>query len=180
MVRMFALSITKAIGRGRTETQNKMGLDMYLNKRTYIGANYEHRNVKATVSIEADGKEIKINPKRISSIEERIGYWRKANAIHQWFVSKCQGGEDDCRDAYVSKENLLELLEECKKIKEAPDKAAQSMPTTAGFFFGGIDYDEWYFKQIDYTIKLIEDIIEEEGGADKKYWGGEYYYTSSW
>ena len=23
-------------------------------------------------------------------------YWRKANAIHDWFVDNIQGGEDDC------------------------------------------------------------------------------------
>lgn len=29
------------------------------------------------------------------SIWQEIGYWRKANHIHKWFVDKVQGGDDD-------------------------------------------------------------------------------------
>lgn len=30
------------------------------------------------------------------SIWKEIGYWRKANHIHKWFVDCVQDGEDDC------------------------------------------------------------------------------------
>ena len=45
-----------------------MGLDMYLTKKIYIGANYEHRNVEANVDIKVNGNVININPKKISYI----------------------------------------------------------------------------------------------------------------
>ena len=95
-----------------------MGLDMYLVRKKYIGAKYEHRQVKGTVDIEVNGKKIPIEFNKISYIEEDVGYWRKANAIHKWFVDNCQDGVDDCRQAYVDREQLEQLLNICKEIKE--------------------------------------------------------------
>lgn len=51
-------------------------------------------------------------------IAEYVGYWRKANAIHKWFVDNVQDGEDDCGYYEVSKEDLEELLSICKAIKD--------------------------------------------------------------
>lgn len=39
-----------------------------------------------------------------NSIAEDVGYWRKANAIHAWFVKNVQGGVDNCQSHEVSKE----------------------------------------------------------------------------
>lgn len=52
------------------------------------------------------------------SIIEEIGYWRKANAIHKWFVDNIQDGEDDCGYYEVASEQLEELLDICKLIKQ--------------------------------------------------------------
>ena len=50
------------------------------------------------------------------SIFKELGYWRKANHIHTWFVNKVQGGTDDCSYYFVSKEQFLELKETCEKV----------------------------------------------------------------
>ena len=50
------------------------------------------------------------------SIFDEVGYWRKANHIHAWFVDKVQGGEDDCSYYFVSKDDFLELKETCEKV----------------------------------------------------------------
>ena len=48
---------------------------------------------------------------------EDVAYWRKANAIHKWFEDHCADGEiENCRDYYVSKEQLEELLNTCKHV----------------------------------------------------------------
>ena len=39
----------------------------------------------------------------------KVAYWRKANAIHGWFVDNIQDGVDDQNEYYVSKEKLEEL-----------------------------------------------------------------------
>lgn len=46
-----------------------------------------------------------------------IGYWRKANQIHDWFVNHVQDGEDDCHyHNEVTKEILEELLDTCETV----------------------------------------------------------------
>lgn len=156
-----------------------MGLDMYLSKKVYIGANYEHRKVTGRINIKQDGKPIKINFKKVSSIEESVGYWRKANHIHQWFVEHVQKGEDDCGQYYVSIENLEKLLNACVQVKTDHSMANVLLPTKEGFFFGSTDYDEYYYRDIDDTIKILKNILKhknEKGYIDNS----EFYYESSW
>lgn len=43
-------------------------------------------------------------------------YWRKANAVHKWFVDNVQGGEDDCGTYEVSVDQLARLHDICKEI----------------------------------------------------------------
>lgn len=95
-----------------------MGLDMYLTRRKYIGGNYEHNQVNGVIDITARGKKIPIDLNKLTYIEESVGYWRKANAIHKWFVDNVQEGNDDCKSYYVSTEQLEELLNLCKQVIE--------------------------------------------------------------
>jgi len=96
---------------------NKLGLDMYLTKRKYVGANYEHRNVTGTIDIKIDKKPLPIKLSEVSEIIMTAGYWRKSNQIHNWFVQNVQDGKDECQESYVSHEKLQELLNECKEVK---------------------------------------------------------------
>ena len=50
--------------------------------------------------------------------------------------------------------------------------AKKLLPTHQGFFFGGYDYDQYYYECIDDTIKILEKALK-----DKK---KEFYYQSSW
>lgn len=95
-----------------------MGLDMYLRRKHYVGAQYDFRNVKGNIDIMIGEKKLPINFNKVEYIEEQIGYWRKANAIHKWFVDNVQDGEDDCKEYYVDLEHLEELLGLCKEVKE--------------------------------------------------------------
>lgn len=56
---------------------------------------------------------------KLVSIREEVGYWRKANQIHNWFVQNVQGGEDNCADYTVSYEQLEELLRTVKEVLAA-------------------------------------------------------------
>lgn len=147
-----------------------MGLDQYLYKKTYF---YKKDNI-----------EIKINNKVIdttdlTSITEEVGYWRKANHIHNWFVNNVQEGEDDCRDYEVSLEKLKELESILRVVDIQRDKAAELLPSTSGFFFGSTEYDEYYFNEVSRTIKILENIISElESENTDTYISIEY--SSSW
>lgn len=150
-----------------------MGLDMYLTKKIYVGANYEHRNITGKVELYQEEKEIPINFKKISYIEQEAAYWRKANAVHNWFVENIQEGNDDCDEYPVYIEDIKKLLDTCKKVEENPKLAEELLPSVSGFFFGSTEYDEWYMKDIEYTIKKLEEIIREDNND-------EYFYCSSW
>lgn len=158
-----------------------MGLDMYLYKRHYIEANYEHRNVTGNVEIKIGDKPVKIDFKKISSITENAGYWRKANHIHAWFVANVQKGVDDCGDYDVSQEQLEKLLSDCKAVLASKGKkevAEEVMPTKGGFFFGGTDYDEYYYKDCEETIAIVEAILKEK--TPEGYLPFDVIYSSSW
>jgi len=149
-----------------------MGLDMYLNKRTYV-QQWEHNGAdNYEVEVTKGGKPVKINPKKVKYIIEEAGYWRKQNQIHRWFVENIQNGTDDCGEYYVSKADLETLLELCEKVKADNSLADGLLPGASGFFFGGTEYDEWYYNGIDNTIEILKEALEDENG--------EYLYSSSW
>ncbi len=167
-----------------------MGLDMYLIRKKYVGAEYEHRKVKGTIYITIGDKQLPVDFNRVSYIEESVGYWRKANAIHKWFVDNVQDGVDNCQSYYVSTEKLEKLLELCKKIKktakvkdgviENAEEIEEILPTTDGFFFGSTNYDEWYMQDIDYTIKMLGQILREEKKMNEQGFYSDFEYSSSW
>ena len=76
--------------------------------------------------------------------------------------------EKDASGELVKKPNL-----EKGKIIEDPSVAKELLPTGSGFFFGSTDYDEWYLKDIDNTIEILEECLSYEGDVD-------YEYESSW
>ncbi len=150
-----------------------MGLDMYLEKRTYV-KQWDHQSAeeKHEVVVTKGGQPTNIDPKKVKYIIEEAGYWRKANQIHRWFVENVQNGVDNCGDYYVGSEKLAELLELCKKVKADHSLADELLPSASGFFFGGTEYDEWYFNDIENTIAVLEEALEDERA--------DYYYSSSW
>lgn len=159
-----------------------MGLDMYLSRKTYV-KRWEHDDKKHKVSVKFDSKERKdINFERVSYIVEEMGYWRKANHIHNWFVENVQDGVDECQEASVSITKLMELRDLCKEVVEKKDLAFSeaNLPTSSGFFFGSTDYDEYYYSDCEDTIKIIDEIIEAEKNKPEGAYSGDYYYQSSW
>lgn len=97
-----------------------MGLDMYLSKRHYV-QNWEHNGPEGQhqISVKKNKKVVPyINTNKITYIIEEVCYWRKANAIHDWFVQNCQDGNDDCKEYWVSREQLQELYDACVLVRD--------------------------------------------------------------
>ena len=36
-----------------------------------------------------------------AQVSIQVGYWRKVNAIHNWFIENLTDGEDNCQPIYV-------------------------------------------------------------------------------
>lgn len=151
-----------------------MGLDMYLDKYVYVGAEFKHRHVTGIIDIQVEGKNVPINFNKVSYVIERAGYWRKANAIHQWFVDNVQGGEDNCGTYFVTKEAMQELLDDVNSVLKKHKLASSVLPITDGFFFGSTDYDKYYFEDLRDTKAILEEALKPENQ------GSDYYYHSSW
>ena len=98
------------------------------------------------------------------SIWSEIGYWRKANHIHKWFVDCVQDGEDDCEKYEVTESNLLDLKAVCEEVLNLKGKdegkIEELLPTQGGFFFGDTTYDEYYFSEVEETIRIINNVLE--------------------
>ena len=154
-----------------------MGLDMYLSGKRYMSKYFDATD---SGKIEAINEVFGIEGQEdgdygAQEVTFRIGYWRKANQIHKWFVDKCQGGVDECQETYVDREQLKELSETCKTVLADMSKAEELLPSESGFFFGSTDYDEWYKQDLEYTVERIEKIL-----ADKALEKCDFYYQSSW
>lgn len=109
-------------------------------------------------------------------IMEEIGYWRKANAIHRWFVETVQNGIDDCEyHREVTKADLEALRDTCAEVLCKPNLANKMLPTQSGFFFGSVELDEWYIENLRTTIEICEEAIATTD-FDKQM----IYYRSSW
>lgn len=149
-----------------------------------------------------------IPPFKWISIFDKVGYWRKANHIHAWFVNKVQGGTDDCSYYFVTKDHFLELKETCEKVVAlnpySIDENSDLFYTTASTLIeSGViskaDYKEmegkleelmptqsgFFFGGTDYCPCYFDDVKETLEIANKVLENGDfdkevYLYHSSW
>lgn len=147
-----------------------MGLDMYLTAKRYV---YDFDD--SGKALREKLQDLKVNGMRVKELSYEAGYWRKANAIHKWFVDNVQRGTDNCGVYFVTTEQLEKLLELVNEVLRNRDKAAELLPTASGFFFGSLIYDEGYFDDLLQTKAIIENILSIDDLS--KY---DFYYSSSW
>lgn len=142
-----------------------MGLDMYLTARRSF---WDHMNggesAKQIHKLFPELPEVSVSSGTTVSVQ--FGYWRKANAIHHWLVQNIQDGKDECQETYFSREDMKKLFDIVSDVLANKNTAPDLLPTANGFFFGGTEYDDWYWEQMEYTDPLM----------DK--W--DFYYQASW
>ena len=166
-----------------------MGLDMHLYERTYCPSVYvgrkKDKQTNFTTKVwdyQENSKKVKF--KDVAYITCRKAYWRKANAIHQFFLDKCRGNldESDCngRDLYVEKSDLKELKQICEELiklkgKAFVKRAKELLPTADGFFWGLTEYNQYYKQNLKRTIKVLNGLNLEDGD-----WTVDYIYNADW
>ncbi len=182
---------------------------MYLEKKTYVKNWNAKERPDENPHVTLKGRpEIagKLKPERITYITEEVMYWRKANAIHQWFVTNVQKGNDDQGNYYVSAKKLDELATLCEKIVAAT-VLKKGKIKNGSTISGGIetpnmedgeimDYESaklasdflpttsgFFFGSTDYDSYYFNDIkntAEKLRALLKEDPDATYYYSSSW
>lgn len=155
-----------------------MGLDMYLKASRYIGGWHHEKQAERDLYAEILEK-LGLKPQDPDgapalTVSVNVAYWRKSNQIHGWFVANVQDGVDECEEAYVEREKLVELRDLCKRAVE--EKNARLLPPTPGFFFGGTDIDDWYWEDLKLTVKQLDAVLNNPVFNE----GWNFYYRSSW
>jgi hypothetical protein len=150
-----------------------MGLDMYLNARSSVNAydseDSQQKALQQVPFIAATGM-------RVTGITYRAMYWRKANAIHKWFVDNVQDGVDDCGEYEVSVTDLQALRDTCLEVLREKGKAGELLPPSAGFFFGTTDITDYYFDDLRDTGEAMDRALAL---AQRDRWIS-FTYQSSW
>ena len=171
-----------------------MGLDMYLEARKYVSKfDYSDNDRKQTNEYSEIAKTAPEGFDKYADfsgiyVSYPVGYWRKANAIHGWFVENVQGGVDDCNPHYVDRNQLVQLREACESVLRVPANIGGRLEDTAsevgllptrGFFFGSYEIDDWYMSDLEHTIEIIDHVLEIFPEGENS-WNVSFYYTSSW
>lgn len=143
-----------------------MGLDMYLEAKLHLPpyskelAPVRHAIGQAIGYIPPKEKpDNDVTLMEITGVTVRVGYWRKFDPLHRWFVSNVLEGHDDCRPAYVSPDVLVELEEQLDQVSDYFDRDDDA-PMDEG--------------DIDTTLKIVVQAkkLQQQG------W--DIYYRASW
>jgi hypothetical protein len=156
-----------------------MGLDMRLKAQRYCG-HWDHSDGAEKARYMAIAKACGLNGVQCVdapslTVSVTVAYWRKANAIHNWFVQNCQAGVDECQEADVSWEQLASLRDLCNHALETRDTSL--LPSRGGFFFGSTDYDDGYWMDIKETAEKLTALLADERFCDGDW---QFTYRSSW
>ena len=157
-----------------------MGLDMYLEARFHLSDYHqEEKSLRGAVLGAmgfADEDKHCLTDNGVT-VAVPVMYWRKADAIHKWFVDNCQNGEDNCRDACVSREQLTELLETCLKLKisGSTEAASELLPSTGVSSSAAPNTTKYYWGEIADTAERLNKILE-----NPKFANADFTYSSSW
>jgi hypothetical protein len=148
-----------------------MGLDMFLTGRREQFYTEKEKDPSTGYRVES------------RSTNLALLFWRKANAIHHWFVDYVQGGVDNCREYRVQPKDLECLRGICRNILRQKTRAKRlqeaekALPTQTGFVFGDTGYDSYYFDALRYTVKEINKVLKLDEVKNGKL---VLYYQSSW
>lgn len=154
-----------------------MGLDMYVTAKRYL---WEFGDNNDNAIAEAIGKQFpEMAGYRVKNVEVESMYWRKANAIHAWFVKNVQDGIDECQESYLDPKKLRELQIACETVLADHSQAEVLLPAQSGFFFGGTDYDEGYFDDVERTLRWLNGLLFKDA-FDPKFKQWDFYYQASW
>ena len=99
-------------------------------------------------------------------------YWRKFNALHNWFVNNVQLGVDNCEYYELTEEHIEDCLNVLKTVLETKDSSL--LEPKSGFFFGSTAVDDYYFQDVEGAISQLEELLTLDWETNR------FFYRASW
>jgi hypothetical protein len=156
-----------------------MGLDMYLSKKRrstkeyeevayWRKANHIHQWFVENVQRgEDDCREYHVPRKRLEELLNTVNAVLQASRL---VPGKVTNGYNVTMVG--SKYVETPIIEDGRRIAD-PSVAQAMLPTQEGFFFGGTDYDESYYADLEHTRDVLTEALAQPDDV-------RFYYQSSW
>jgi hypothetical protein len=166
-----------------------MGLDMFLDVRKYVTRvdwskvpeqlpeGITHKDFETadftTVKSMFPTELLKHN-NHGSYVSFNIAYWRKAYAIHEWFTQNMSGRLENGQGGYLSREDLVELLNTVTKVLKGNLSTAQKLLPDTSL---SSSYDKYYYEDLRHTKEMLTDVLKVIPENDMDY---DFHYNGSW
>ena len=124
--------------------------------RPLIAGNYDWKIRPFTENgvVELPKLEEMLNTEVEDYYEPYNAYFRKVNFLFAYFQNK--GKMVDEYYAFVDLDDVDDIISRCERVLANPELANELLPTQSGFFFGGTDYDEYYFYDVEDCLRQMK------------------------
>ena len=81
-------------------------------------------------------------------------YFRKVNFLFKYYEDR--GKMYDQYYAFTDADDIDDIIDRCEQVLQDHTLADELLPTQSGFFFGGTDYDDWYFSDVRDCLRQMK------------------------
>ena len=99
-----------------------MGLDIYLSKKTFIGAMFDSRRIGGSINLFKREKKIPIKFRRLAYVIEDIYHGRKTHWLHHWLDIELPETLGNAEGQEISEDLIDRLHKACIEILEHRNK----------------------------------------------------------
>ena len=93
-----------------------MGLDIYLSKKTFIGAKYKSQAITGSISLFKRGKKIPVSLQRLTYVIEDIFHGSKTHWLHHWLDMELPEILGNAEDQEISEDLMDRLHQACIEV----------------------------------------------------------------
>ena len=92
---------------------------------------------------------------------KELAYFRKVNFLIPFFEGFFNTEIENLEDLELTKESVEELRDRCERVLNDRTLAKDLLPTQSGFFFGSINYDEYYYDDVVDVLDNCNALLQE-------------------
>lgn len=97
-----------------------------------------------------------VNSSNCCDDEAPVGYFRKVNSLLYW-VHTHVAEVENCVELELNKRHLEMLLTDLTCLTK--ENCEERFPTACGFFFGSVEYDEYYWQDVEEVKSWVTETL---------------------